>query len=48
VRSVAINYEDALWVAGMAMLRDAYLTIVPELEPYLVARRHPPAKHPGG
>lgn len=38
IRSVAINYEDALWVAGMARLREAYLTIVPELEPFLVVR----------
>jgi hypothetical protein len=37
VRSVAINYEDARWVTGMKLLRDAYLKIVPELEPFLVA-----------
>lgn len=35
-RSVAINYEDALWVAGMNLLRKAYVEIVPELKPYLV------------
>jgi hypothetical protein len=36
VRSVAINYEDALWVNGMTRLRTAYLQIVPELEPFFV------------
>jgi hypothetical protein len=43
VRSVAINYEDARWVAGMALLRQAYLQIVPEVEPYLVADHEPGA-----
>ena len=37
VRSVAINFEDALWVNGTNRLRRAYLQIVPELEPFLVA-----------
>jgi hypothetical protein len=37
VRSVAINYEDAKWVAGMNLLRHAYLKMVPELEPFFVA-----------
>jgi hypothetical protein len=36
VRSVAINFEDARWVAGMDLLRHAYLQIVPELEPFFV------------
>ena len=36
VRSVAINYEDARWLAGMNLLRHAYLQIVPELETYFV------------
>jgi type III secretory pathway component EscS len=36
VRSVAINYEDARWVAGMNLLRHAYLEILPELEPFFV------------
>jgi hypothetical protein len=35
-RSVTINYEDALWVAGMNLLRKAYVQIVPELKPYFV------------
>jgi hypothetical protein len=38
VRSVAINIEDARWVEGMNLLRDAYLKIVPELEPFFVSR----------
>jgi type III secretory pathway component EscS len=43
VRSVAINYEDARWVTGMNLLRRAYLRIVPELEPFLVAGHEPDA-----
>lgn len=41
VRCVAINLEDARSVAGMSLLRRAYLQIVPELEPFLVARQEP-------
>jgi hypothetical protein len=41
VRAVAINQEDARWVHGMTLLRHAYLTIVPELEPYFVASHDP-------
>src|SRR5947207_5344535 len=36
VRSVAINFEDALWVAGMDLLRRAYVKIVPETAPFFV------------
>jgi hypothetical protein len=36
VRSVAINYEDGRWVMGMNLLRQAYLEMVPELEPFLI------------
>jgi hypothetical protein len=36
VRCVAINYEDALAVNGMNLLRHAYLKIVPELEEFFV------------
>jgi hypothetical protein len=36
VRCVAINYEDARWVAGMDRLRHAYLELIPELEPYFI------------
>ena len=40
-RSVTINYEDALWVAGMNLLRKAYVHIVPELKPYFVTSYEP-------
>ena len=43
VRSVAINYEDARWVEGMNLLRNAYLRIVPELEPFFVTGHEPEA-----
>jgi hypothetical protein len=36
VRSVTINYEDALWIRGMNLLRHAYVEMVPELEPFFV------------
>jgi len=41
VRSVAINYEDALWARGMNLLRSAYLQIVPELKPFFVTSHQP-------
>jgi hypothetical protein len=41
VRCVAINYEDAHWVAGMNLLRHAYLEIVPEVEPFFVTGHEP-------
>jgi hypothetical protein len=41
VRGVAINYEDARWVAGMNLLRQAYLQMIPELEPYFVTGHGP-------
>jgi hypothetical protein len=41
VRSVAINYEDARWVMGMNLLRQAYLEIVPELEAFFVTSHKP-------
>jgi hypothetical protein len=43
VRSVAINAEDARWVAGMNRLRHAYLQMVPGLEPYFVTSHDPEA-----
>src|SRR5215207_3461636 len=43
VRSVAINYEDAHWVAGMDLLRHAYLQMVPELEQFFVTGHQPTA-----
>jgi len=45
VRSVAINYEDAVWVAGMKRLREAYVQIVPELKPFFVAIHEKPLAH---
>ncbi|MEP6491752.1 MAG: hypothetical protein ABJF01_03690 [bacterium] len=41
VRSVAINFEDALWVTGMNLLRHGYLEMVPELEPFFVTGHAP-------
>jgi hypothetical protein len=41
VRSVAINYEDARWVAGMNLLRHAYLEIIPEVEAFFVTDHDP-------
>ena len=31
-----INYEDAVWMQGMNRIRNAYLELAPELEPYFV------------
>jgi hypothetical protein len=36
IRLVAINREDVHWVAGMNLLRHAYLGAAPELRPYFV------------
>jgi hypothetical protein len=36
MRLVAINHEDVGWVAGMNLLRHAYLGAAPELRPYFV------------
>jgi hypothetical protein len=41
IRCVAINLEDTRWVVGMSLLRRAYLQIIPELEPFLVASHEP-------
>jgi len=46
VRSVAINFEDAHWVAGMNLLRRAYLQMVPDLERYFVTSPDPEANQP--
>lgn len=40
VRIAQINWEDALWVQGMNRIRNAYLDIAPELEPYFVTSKH--------
>jgi hypothetical protein len=34
------NYEDAVWVQGMNRIRNAYLELAPELEPYFVTSRY--------
>jgi hypothetical protein len=31
-----INYEDAVWIQGMNRIRNAYLSLAPELQPYFV------------
>lgn len=36
-RLAQLNYEDAVWVQGMNRIRNAYLTLAPELKPYFVA-----------
>jgi hypothetical protein len=38
-RSVVVNYEDAVCVSGMNLLRDAYAQIIPEVEPYFVTEQ---------
>jgi hypothetical protein len=35
-----VNWEDAIWVQGMNRIRNAYLDIAPELEPYFVTSRY--------
>ena len=42
-RAVAINYEDARWVHGMSLLRQAYFEIAPGLEAYFVTDHDPDA-----
>ena len=34
------NYEDAVWVQGMNRIRNAYLELAPELEPYFVTSHY--------
>ena len=46
VRSVVINYEDANWVTGLRRLHQAYLKIVPELEPFFIAGHEPRTDRP--
>jgi hypothetical protein len=36
VRSVGTNYEDAVWVAGLNLLHQAYLQIAEDLDPFFV------------
>ena len=39
-RLAQVNHENRLWVQGMNRIRNAYLQIAPELEPYFVASRY--------
>jgi hypothetical protein len=40
LRLAQINLEDATWVQGMNRIRNAYLDLAPELEPYFVTSRY--------
>ena len=40
VRLSQVNNEDARWVQGMNRIRNAYLQLAPELEPYFVTSRY--------
>ena len=40
VRLSQVNFEDAVWVQGMNRIRNAYLELAPELEPYFVTSKH--------
>jgi hypothetical protein len=40
VRLTQVNWEDARWVQGMNRIRNAYLDLAPELEPYFVTSRY--------
>jgi hypothetical protein len=40
VRLAQVSREDALWVQGMNRIRNAYLDLAPELEPYFVTSRY--------
>jgi hypothetical protein len=35
-----VNWEDGTWVQGMNRIRNAYLEMAPELEPYFVTSRY--------
>lgn len=40
VRLAQVNLENARWVQGMNRIRNAYLQLAPELEPYFVTSKH--------
>jgi hypothetical protein len=40
VRLAQVNQEDLRWVQGMNRIRNAYLDLAPELEPYFVTSRY--------
>src|SRR5262245_3398117 len=39
-RLAQVNHENRLWVQGMNRIRNAYLQLEPELEPYFVTSRY--------
>lgn len=39
-RLLEVNAEDILWVAGMNRIRNAYLQLAPDLEPYFITGHH--------
>jgi hypothetical protein len=39
-RLAQVNHENRLWVQGMNRIRNAYLRLAPELEPYFVTSRY--------
>jgi hypothetical protein len=40
VRLTQVNHENARWVQGMNRIRNAYLQMAPELEPYFVTSKY--------
>jgi hypothetical protein len=40
IRLSQVNWEDARWTQGMNRIRNAYLELEPELEPYFVTSRY--------
>jgi hypothetical protein len=44
IRMGAVNYHDAMTVAGMNRIRGAYLELAPDLEPYFVMGTHDDAR----
>ena len=40
VRLGQVNWEDARWVQGINRIRNAYIQLAPELEPYFVTSRY--------
>jgi hypothetical protein len=40
IRLSQVNWEDATWVQGMNRIRNAYVELAPELEPYFVTSKH--------
>jgi hypothetical protein len=40
MRLAQVNHENRLWVQGMNRIRNAYLQLEPELEPYFVTSRY--------